>query len=204
MINQTIASEDMEHNFAGMIMCTHVGLKKQGWILDSGAKDHMTYIANGLLDKRLLHHRPKITLPNGELSEITHTGRVILDSRLELQDVLLVPSFKCNLLSVPKLAKDNKCIVIFYPIICIIQDLVTKKILGIGREHKGLYFLMHKSVEDMDINLQEIIKEITRAEHFGLVVTGNGVQCSGSYGMWQKRLDHAPSSKLEHLSDVQV
>ena len=84
MINQPIAGEDIEHNFAGMILCTHVGLKKQGWILDSGATDHMTYIVDILLDKRLLHHIPKINLPNGELCEITHTGRVTLGSRLEL------------------------------------------------------------------------------------------------------------------------
>ena len=60
--------EDTEHNFAGMIMFTHAKITQHSWILDSGATNHMTYADDILFDKRLLHNKPKLTLPNGELS----------------------------------------------------------------------------------------------------------------------------------------
>jgi len=143
-------------------------------------------------------------LPTGELSEITHIGSVTLESGLILKDALLVPIFKYNLLSAPKLAKDNKCIAIFYPTLCIIQDLATKRILGIGKEHRGLYFLMNKSLEQMDSKLQDIIQNLSRTEHLGLVVTSNGIQHTSSFERWHKRLGHAPYSKLQHLPNVEV
>ena len=107
----------------------------------------MTYDARPLLDIRVLQEKPKITLPNGELSEITHMGRVIIDNKLVLKNILLVLTFKYNLLSVPKLTRDNNCFVVFYSTLCIIQNLVTKKILAIGEEHKGLHFLMNKALD---------------------------------------------------------
>ena len=47
---------DMEHNFAGMIMCTHAKITEHSWIPDSGAVDHMTYADDVLSDKRPLHN----------------------------------------------------------------------------------------------------------------------------------------------------
>jgi len=203
-VGRSASEDDLDHNFAGTIMCTQVGVEKQGWILDSGATDHMTYDAGILLDTQALQEKHQITLPNGELSEITHMGRVIIDNKLVLKNVLLVPTFKYNLLSVPKLARDNHCCVIFFPALCIIQDLVTQKILGIGKAHKGLYFLMNKAVEEIDSKLEDIIKDMISAGHYGLVVTGNEVQHVNSYELWHKRLGHAPFSKLQHLPGLQL
>jgi len=131
-------------------------------------------------------------------------GRAILDNKIVLKNSLFVPTFKYNLLSVTKLARDNNCFVVFYPTLCIIQDLVTKKILGIGKEHKGLYFLMNKALEEIDSKLEDIIKDMILAGHYGLVVTGNGVQHTNSYELWHKRLGRAPFSKLQHLPGVQL
>ena len=119
-VPQSTSEEDMKHNFTGMIMCIHAKITQHSWILDSGTTDHTTYAEDILSNKRLLYNKPKLTLPNGELSEIIHIGNVTLESGLILKNALLVPTFNYNLLSVPKLAKDNKCIIIFYPTLCII------------------------------------------------------------------------------------
>jgi len=42
--------EEIDTNFAGIMLCTHVGVNKIKWILDSGATDHMTFHFDHLCD----------------------------------------------------------------------------------------------------------------------------------------------------------
>ena len=119
-----------------MVLCTHAAVNRTEWILESRATDHMTYAFGQLVEPRTVKDKPKINLPNGHTSEISSVGKVRLSNELVLQDVLYVPVFKYNLLSIPKLTKDSNCIVIFHPKFCIIQDYDTMRILGIGREYK--------------------------------------------------------------------
>ena len=133
--------EELDTNFAGMTLCTHAAVNKSEWILDSGATDHMTYNTEHLSDIKVLHEKSKITLPNGNSSEISSIGTVKLSADIELQDVLYVPVFKYNLLSIPILTRHSNYVIIFYPKFCIIHDYVNNKILGIGGEHRGLYYL---------------------------------------------------------------
>ena len=115
---------------------------KNDWILDIGATDHMTPHLNSLQRIRRAQGHPKIKLPNGHSADITHTGHVITKSRLQLTNVLCVPMFKFNLLSVSKLIKDNRCMAIFFEKFCIIQDLHTRTLKGIGKEKESLYYLL--------------------------------------------------------------
>lgn len=55
-----------------------------------------------------------------------------------LKDVLCVPTFKFNLLSVSKMTKDLKCCVTFFPQCIVFQDLFANEI---GKEEEGLYVL---------------------------------------------------------------
>lgn len=124
---------------------------KHECILDTGATDHMTPVSKCLLDKKLLCNKLTFTLPTGQTTTITHTGKVALPNNIVLHEVLFVPSFKFILLSITKLTKDNKCVVMFYPKFCLIQDSTTQKVLGIGRgEEAGLYFLINATPESID------------------------------------------------------
>jgi len=62
---------------------------------------------------------------------------------------------------------------------------------------------MNKSLEQMDGKLQDIIKEMTRIEHLGLIVIGNGVQHTNSYQIWHKRLGRAPLASY-NIHQIQV
>ena len=42
-----------------------------------------------------------------------------------------------------KLTPALKCYISFFPDFCVFQDLMTKKIIGRGREFGGLYILNH-------------------------------------------------------------
>nr|GEX62112.1 cysteine-rich RLK (receptor-like protein kinase) 8 [Tanacetum cinerariifolium] len=100
------------------------------WILDTRATNHMTPHSKAVLKAKILKNfYPKITLPNG-----TQIGQVKLNNGILLKDVLFVPSFKFSLLSIPKLTKENNSVAIFFPKLCVVQDLTTRKVLGLGKK----------------------------------------------------------------------
>lgn len=105
---------------------------KKGWIIDWGALDHMTPDLQTLLNSKFLSTTPIINLPTGDITTISHSGTVILSSDLVLQNVMCVPSFKDNLLSVQMLVKDANCEVQFFPIHCNIVNSSTKQLKRIG------------------------------------------------------------------------
>ena len=61
---------------------------------------------------------------------------------MHLASSLLVPHFPFNLLSVSQIIKSLQCSVTFSPF-CVFQDLKTKKLIGLGHERNGLYYLDH-------------------------------------------------------------
>ncbi|XP_076891316.1 uncharacterized protein LOC143542661 [Bidens hawaiensis] len=82
----------------------------------------------------------KIKHPNGSNATVTKIGSIKLNDNIILNDVFVVPEYYVNLLSVYKLAKDNKVSVTFDEYKCYLQDLFTKKHLVTGNQIDGLYF----------------------------------------------------------------
>ena len=88
--------------------CTHSTPTGNGnvlisrWILDTSATDH---ISNSLSYFTAYKHIPpiKVSLPNGILVSATISGTIHLSPSFVLTDVLFLPSFKFNLISVTKL-----------------------------------------------------------------------------------------------------
>nr|GEU89293.1 reverse transcriptase domain-containing protein [Tanacetum cinerariifolium] len=81
---------------------------------------------------------------NGTIAKITHVGNLKLNNDVILFDVLVVPEYTVNLLSVNKLIKDSKLSVCFDESNCYIQDLRKRKVLGTGSEFVGLYLFDEK------------------------------------------------------------
>lgn len=97
-------------------------MKIDEWIIDSGASDHMTASLENLINVKRIPANYTINLPTGDTAVITHIGDVILPNGLKLANVLYVPQFHHNLLSIHKLALDNKCQVMFHPNSFVILD----------------------------------------------------------------------------------
>jgi hypothetical protein len=112
----------------------------KSWIIDTGATDHMV---------NSITHFTSITavisthvkLPNGKLALVTHIGTVKLSNTLILTDVLYVPSFSCNLISASKLPRNIRCCFIFITGFYFIQSLAPWKMIGLGKERHGLFYL---------------------------------------------------------------
>lgn len=109
------------------------------WVIDSGATDHITNSCK-LLTNISSPSMPPVGLPTGAKAPIQSTGTITFDSHLHLTDVLCVPSFNVNLMSVSKLTNALNCCVVFFPQHCIMQDLDTKRTIGLGRRHGDLYY----------------------------------------------------------------
>lgn len=122
--------EELEMHFSGMIS-SDTSFVKNDWIIDSGASDHMTACLDSLNNVVPVAKTHQIKLPTRDSVLITHTGNVNVIPGLFLKNVLCVPTFQHNLLSVQKLIKDNNCSVQFTPTQCLISDATTHKLIGI-------------------------------------------------------------------------
>ncbi|OIT04225.1 hypothetical protein A4A49_65313, partial [Nicotiana attenuata] len=113
------------------------------WIVDSGAIHHIFSTLDLMSDVSKItdKEKEKVTLPNGGCAKIEHTGSSFLSAFDKLKNVLHVPDFKFNLMSVSKLTRDLSCAVIFLPELCVFQDLYNGRVKAIGKEDEGLYVL---------------------------------------------------------------
>lgn len=127
--------------FSGMVACNLSIVSHNAWIIDSGASDHMTCSVKRLLNVQAADSNITITLPTGDVAKITHVGDMRLENGLVLHKVLVVPQFNHNLLSIHKLARDNKCDVKFTPERCEILNSQTKTLQAVGQVYNGLYYL---------------------------------------------------------------
>lgn len=162
--------EEIEANFSGMVSCCHVVAMKGEWILDSEATDHMTASFDLLDNPTYASHGPKINLPNGHTKTVSHVGDLTLENNLTLKDVMCVPSFKHNLMSVQKLTKDSTCYVTFYDRFCLIQDSQKQTLKGIGKVSLGLYYLLNVPLHTIDprLDLEPVVINdagITKSSH---------------------------------------
>ncbi|XP_074298267.1 uncharacterized protein LOC141629108 [Silene latifolia] len=123
------------------------------WILDTGASDHMCSNKALFSDFRTLDKPYSIYLPNGSVVFIDTVGSVPIISDLCLCDVLYVPCFKFNLLSISKLTKQLNSVVSFTPSLCYLQDY-SKRHLVLGRNYNDLYLLTNDThvVPDVTVN----------------------------------------------------
>lgn len=141
--------EELDYSFAGTALCFHAVQEGVNWVIDTGATDHMTSLPDYLHKAKNNDLSYCIKLPNGSKVPITQVGDVKLSNGLILRDILVVPEFKYNLLSVSKMCKDDDCIVVFHDEICLIQDYATRKLRGIGEYRGGLYYFVNKPLHQV-------------------------------------------------------
>ncbi|XP_074288054.1 uncharacterized protein LOC141613213 [Silene latifolia] len=111
-------------NFAGMIPTAlvndvHLNYCLHDWIIDTGASDHMSFNIRLMHNVRNLSKPIPIGLPDGSVKHVFRVGDVCLTAKILLKNVLLIPDFKQNLLSVSKLIDDNNCFFVFFAKTCL-------------------------------------------------------------------------------------
>lgn len=71
-----------------------------------------------------------VQLPNGIVVAMTHIGGIRFSSNLILHNVLCIPSFKLNLISINKLVQYSNYVAIFAENLFVLQDLCLGSMIG--------------------------------------------------------------------------
>lgn len=108
------------------------------WVLDSGATSHVCFRRACFQTLKAVEDA-YITLPNHARIPVHFVGSVKLTPNLVLEDVLFVPQFKINLLSISALTRNPYMSIRFLTDHCDIQDLYSLKMIGRGKRIGGLY-----------------------------------------------------------------
>ncbi|KAG7546410.1 Integrase catalytic core [Arabidopsis suecica] len=145
------------------------------FLIDSGASHHMTGFLDLLTEIYDIPHSA-VVLPNAKHTIATKEGTLILGANMKLTHVLFVPDLSCTLISVARLLRELHCFAMFTDKVCVIQDRISKTVIGIGEERNGVY------------HLQGTVQ-----------ASANAVKRKSDKALWHMRLGH-PSSKV--LSSV--
>ena len=175
--------------FSAQVIDRHC-FKSNSWILDTGATNHMVRSVSQLTTITSVVHSC-VYLPNGKKVVVTHISTVQISSTLTLTltDLLCVPSFNFNLISVSQLTKHKFCCLIFLGDWCFIQDLAQWSMIGLGKQSNGLYLLQASVPPSRSTTL------VTNVSH------------TFSSDLWHSRLGHLSLSKLQllkHFVDIDV
>lgn len=131
-------------------------------------------------------HKPyqtKISLPNGQTSSITSCGNVTLSPTLTLLNVLYVPIFQHNLLSIPKLTKDTGCQIMFTSDSCFLIPKHSTTLVP----SNGLYYF--HPTPSLSTTLH-ILDTIPPTPPLSL------------HHLWNCRLGHVPHARLSHIPQL--
>ena len=89
-------------------------------VIDSGATDQISSSPTSLVNRCKNTLLQPVSMPSGEQAPITSIGNLPLSSTITLKNVLGVPSFKVDLMSVSQITRDLHCLVTLFPYWCIL------------------------------------------------------------------------------------
>ncbi|GKD74326.1 cysteine-rich receptor-like protein kinase 8 [Tanacetum coccineum] len=140
--------------------------------------------------QQLMRSLPQFDLKgNNSDEELDHTfvaGTVKLNNEHVLKNTLVVPSFKFGLLSVPKITQDRNYFVTFFPKFCVVQDWTTKRVLALGKQRSGLYFLLNIPLKSIDARLQSLIVVTNGKYKYFLTIVDDCSRVTWTYLLVQK------------------
>lgn len=110
------------------------------WIIDSGVTYHMTWDQTKLQDFKKVRDPQHVNVANENKVQICGFGTTNFFTK-DVKNILCLPDFNSNLLSVGKITNDLNCNVIFSPNKVIFQDRVSGEKIGKENLKNGLYYL---------------------------------------------------------------
>jgi hypothetical protein len=129
--NSQTFTPNLSHSIFASNLIFPTSMSANSCVIDTGATDHMVHSLSYLSTITSMVNT-STELPNGELVSVTHIGTVILSSSLTLTNVLCVPTFHLNLISVSKLVHSLPCCLIFMTNYCLIQAFTPWRMIGVG------------------------------------------------------------------------
>ncbi|KAL2906780.1 Retrovirus-related Pol polyprotein from transposon RE2 [Bienertia sinuspersici] len=131
-----------------------------------------------------------ITIADGRKVRVTHKGKVILNDFLTLDNVLFIPEFQYNLISVHMLCKELGCNIIFTDGKCYIQDHSLRgQLMLLGKLKQGLYNV------ERNVKNQECKLRFGNSCH-ALAINKTSID---EIKLWHLRLGHLPFKQMKYV-----
>lgn len=127
-----------------------------------------------------------VTLPTGITVKIAGVGSIRLNDDIIIKNVLYIPDFRLNLLSISHLMKDLNSQVVFDAVSCVIQDRTKGQMIGQGRQVAGLYVLDSTSMSS--------------TVSFNMIPSCSSVVVD--VALWHSRLGHPSYDRVDLLKNV--
>ncbi|KAL4190639.1 hypothetical protein AMTRI_Chr07g25760 [Amborella trichopoda] len=126
--------------------------------LYSGATDHIVYSLYFLSSIEPSSPTNPVKLPNDNFVPIFQIGTITLLEQITLHNVLYVPFFCYNFVDrychILFFISNLQCSITFFSDHCIFQDRLSRRTIGVGREHNGFYIFHPPKVVFCIISLQ--------------------------------------------------
>lgn len=143
-------------------------------------------------------------LPNGSIIVAKLAGTICFSPHLHLSNVLYTSEFPLTLLSVSKLCQSLNCTFQFSDNKCFIQDVNTKRMIGLAIVVEGLY----RIVKDHGCLAAEARSPNTTISSISLPNTSvpttfiNNCKVIPQQALWNFRLGHLSHARLSKLSQM--
>jgi hypothetical protein len=164
--------------------CFSVVSSLDTWILDSGATDHVCSSLSLFTKYHNVNPIP-VKLPNGSIVTTDIVGDINVTQHITLHNVLYMPKFSFNLISISRVSLDLDCAFVFTDNLCYIQNSM-QKMIGSGRQIDGLYYLEGTSFESSKTSTDN---------------TCNSVVIPKS-ALWHFRFGHTSHDRLEAMQKL--
>jgi len=154
--------------------------KGSEWYPDTGATAHISANPGILHTLSKYKGTDTVMIGDGSCLPVTYIGDTSLRTKvttLPLNDVLIVPEIKKNLLSVSKLTDDYPCSFVFDKNGVYVKDNYTKVTVKLGRKIRGLYQVDTQTTEAFFTQRQRTVDE----------------------DIWHQRLAHTNFQIVKHL-----
>ncbi|KAL2942349.1 Retrovirus-related Pol polyprotein from transposon RE1 [Bienertia sinuspersici] len=162
------------------------------WFLDSGASDHICNDLSAFTTYHTVSNANNlITISDGRALKVQHIGSVSICQGIQLYNVLHVPEFKFNLISVHKLCKDLNCTLQFSSNECLVQCQQGPTI-PLGSLTGGLYQVTSSENKTTEYSSSSGIVS-------SRVCNASVLSKSDQAKLWHLRLGHLPFSQIKHV-----
>ncbi|XP_016436935.2 uncharacterized protein LOC107763039 [Nicotiana tabacum] len=139
---------------ASMISPSIVTKVEIRWIVDISASNHIVKSLKYLEESKTVDESSigKVNLPTERIASVRHIGSTSVLQGQKITNVLHIPDFKYNLLSISKLTKELRCSALFYPDFCLFRDflngrvgVLVKRIKVFASAYQSLGIVHHSS-----------------------------------------------------------
>ena len=108
----------------------------------------MTFNKFSLTNIRTIPYPILVSLLNGYKFKVTEYGDAHITSKIVLNKVLHVPSYKYNLISIQSLVSSMKWMILFTDTTCLLLDSSVKRPQAIGSNKDGIYYMCGRCLKD--------------------------------------------------------